>query len=350
MWTGPAARIAVPDAQGYGLQRTISARRVRGMKTAVPMGRRHLFLLLTLLVARTVFGQDVDSTRLAKAEKALIAGKCKEVDQHLAPLLERTPPAPKAIVLRARCLIYREKRTEDGLAVLSKGTAVQPESSVLLRARGDVYNDLRMFERAEEDLRLAVKHATSDEERMSALNSRSWNMLSMRKFNEALELAQEAVALDTTNVRASNNVGLAAMELGDTALAVATLQRNVRLDPEGTVGWMNLGFVLAGSGRHQEALEAYAKAEDLDADHASLLNNIGYSHLQQGDRRMARSYMERSMRKDPYNSYVYRNLALLELQEGNVEKACTAMERALSLGFTKTYGNEVNELRSEHCR
>lgn len=294
--------------------------------------------------------QDPDSTIVSKAEKAVVAGKCKEAERILTPLLARNPPAPLATAALARCAIYYDKRTEDGLGILAEGLRAQPNSSVLLRTRGNVYNELRMYDRAEEDLRLAVTHAGTEDERLKALNSRSWNLYTMRKFEDAFRIAQEAYALDSTSVGASNTLALASMELADTVSALAALRRNVELQPDNSAGWLNLGFVLAEAGQHTKALEAYAKADAKGSHSANLLNNIGYSLLQLGDRKGARQNIEASIRKDPYNAFAYRNLALLELRELSTDKACTALEKALSLGFTKTYGNEVIELRSAHCR
>lgn len=308
-------------------------------------------LLVGILIScSSVWAQAPDSTVLAEAERSLAAKKCKRTEQILAPLLERHPPAAEAIAIRARCAIYYEGRTEDGLTILSEGLHAHPESSMLFRTRGDVYNDLRMFERAEEDLRSAVEFADTDTERKRALTKRSWNMLSMRKHEEAMAFARQAYDLDSNDHAANNNMALAARELGDTATALHHQRRNLRIEPKNAVGWMNYGFLLASLGRHTEALAQYAEARNLGYDTAALHNNIGLSLLRTGDLAGARVAIERSLKKDGSNAYAHRNMALLALELGDMDMACDALEKALSWGFTKTYGNEVIELRKEHCK
>jgi Flp pilus assembly protein TadD len=165
-----------------------------------------------------------------------------------------------------------------------------------------------------------------------------------------MAFARQAYALDSNDHAANNNIALAARELGDTTTALQAHQRNLRLEPKNAVGWMNYGFLLASLDRHTEALEHYAEAEKLGYDTAALHNNIGHSLMRTGDLVKARAAIERSLKKDGTNAYAHRNLALLALEQGDADTACDALEKALAWGFTKTYGNEVVELRKEHCK
>jgi len=313
--------------------------------------RTNLLLLLLLLVAaHSLSGQVADTTLLRQANELVRNKRCKEADRLLAPLLQRDPPVTGASIAQARCLIYYSSKTQDGLAVVNAALEQQPEAWDLLLFRGGVYNDIRMFERAEADLRASLEHAPDSEATIKALNAGAWNHLSMRKFQQALAESQRVLAMDSLNHHAMNNQGLAAIELGDSALAVRTMRNMVRLKPNEAVGWMNLGFLLAQMGEHEEALQNYTRAEELGYKTAALYNNRGYSRLCLGDQKGARQDVERSIRMDEQNSYAYRNLALIELREGRTDAACTALEKALSLGFTKTYGNEAIELRRTNCQ
>ena len=308
------------------------------------------FLVCALLVGQLLHGQVADTTLLRQANELVRDKRCKEADRLLAPLLKRDPPATGAIITQARCLIYYSAKTEEGLAVVNGALERQPEASDLLLFRADVYNDVRMFERAEADLRSSLEHAPDTAATIEALNAAAWNHLSMRKFEQALEESQRVLAMDSLNHHAMNNQGLAAIELGDSVLALSTMRNMVRLKPDEAVGWMNLGFLLAQMGQHEEALQNYTRAEELGYKSAALYNNRGYSRMCTGDQKGARQDVERSIRMNDQNSYAYRNLALIELREERKDAACTALERALSLGFTKTYGNEAIELRRTNCQ
>jgi tetratricopeptide (TPR) repeat protein len=60
--------------------------------------------------------------------------------------------------------------------------------------------------------------------------------------------------------------------------------------------------------------------------------------------------VKRSLDISPTNAYAYRNLALVLQAMGQNDRACAAIEDALRLGFSKEYGNEMEELHRRLCR
>ena len=309
--------------------------------------------LLTTLATIWLFAcaaQVADSTTIRKADELSRNKGCKEALQMVEPFLAVDPPLAKAVVVKSRCLIYSMDDAAGGMALLETALQREPGQFDLSLFRGDVYNNAKMYDRAEADFELALANATDTASRIDALNSEAWNLVCLRRFREARENCDRVSAMDPDNYHSLNTLAIAANELGDTAAALGAMRRMTELQPESITGWINLGYVLGTLDRHAEALNAYAKAADLGADGSRFLNNRGLSKLGVGDIKGARQDVARSMKLDGNNSYAYRNLALIELQGGHTSEACDALEKALQLGYTKHYGSEVNDLRKEHCQ
>jgi tetratricopeptide (TPR) repeat protein len=310
---------------------------------------RILLPVALILACLCTAAQDADSTRIRKAEEHLKAGRCKELEKELAELLARSPAESDAVLLRAKCKIRHQDRLKDGMADLAALLEQDRDNFKVLVYRGNLYNDLKMFDRAQEDLERAVELAPDTAALLKALNRSSWNHLGMRRFDQSRKEALRALELDSLNEGALNNLAMVANATGDTATSHRVLKTYLRAAPESPVAWANMGFFLGNNGRHKEALVHYDQAEKLGWSSPQLFNNRGYSKLGVGDVKGARKDIETAIRKDPSNAYAYRNLAHLELHLGRTDAACSAMEKALQFGFTKQYGNEIVDLRRSSC-
>jgi tetratricopeptide (TPR) repeat protein len=309
--------------------------------------------LLTTVASAWLFtcaAQVADSTTIRMADELSRNKGCKEALHMVEPFLAQDPPLAKAVVVKSRCLIYSMDDAAGGMALLETALQREPGQFDLCLFRGDVYNNAKMYDRAEADFELALANAADTASRIDALNSDAWNLVCLRRFKEARDNCEMVAAMDRNNYHSLNTLAIAANELGDTATALGAMRRMNELKPESSTGWINLGYVLGTLDRHAEALDAYAHAAKLGAEGSRFLNNRGLSKLGVGDIKGARQDVGRSIKLDGNNSYAYRNLALIELREGNVPEACDALEKALQLGYTKHYGSEVNDLRKEHCQ
>ncbi|MBK9175818.1 MAG: hypothetical protein IPM46_05660 [Flavobacteriales bacterium] len=302
-----------------------------------------------VLALSVLQAQQPDTTIIRIAGEHARKKECREADRLLAPLLQREPPLSDAVLIRASCRIRSGEQVQEHMHALQEVLNREPHHFKVLLYRGDLYNDLRMFDRAEADLDLAVEHAPDTASLIEALNRRAWNSLQSRKHASAKADCERALAMDSVSQTALNNMALAASELGDTATAFRMLKAMIHLDPKSTAGWINTGYFLGTCGRHAEALTYYAEAEKLGRKDSRLLSNRGFSKLGVGDIKGARKDVEQSIALDGNNPYAYRNLAHIELAARNTKAACTAMERALALGFTRMYGNEMIDLRRTHC-
>ena len=151
-------------------------------------------LLLALAAAALVgtgTAQEADSTllRIAKDHKA--KSECKELERVLAPLLRREPPDVEALLLRSGCGLRDQEDVQRHLRTMQELLDQDPRSYTVLMVRGDLYNDLRMFDRAEADLSMAVDAAPDSAALVRALNARAWNRL-QRDLSRQTRLAEQA--------------------------------------------------------------------------------------------------------------------------------------------------------------
>ncbi len=90
---------------------------------------------------------------------------------------------------------------------------------------------------------------------------------------------------------------------------------------------MNLGNTLAAQGKYSEALEAYDRAREMDAESPELYFNMGNLALQMGRPRDAARMWITAMRKDSLFALPYRNLGTLYLRAGKKEEAVKYFRR-----------------------
>lgn len=306
-------------------------------------------LAMLMACGAGAIAQVPDSTLLSQAKTLVKQRDCNGAGRILAPLLNRQPPLAQAVAAMAACRIRAGGDPTESLQALQAALDQGSDRFEILVQRGDLYNDLRMFDRSEADLNEAVGLAGDSARLVKALNRRAWNHLQMRKAAQARADCERVLAMDSLNSEGLNNLAQAADQLGDTAQALRCLKAMIRIDPNDQVALLNTGFFLGSHGRHAEALEYYAQAERLGAKDSYFLSNRGFSRLGSGDLKGARKDVERSIGMNPNNPYAYRNLAHIELAAGDARKACAALERAIELGFTRMYGDEAVTLRKLHC-
>lgn len=92
---------------------------------------------------------------------------------------------------------------------------------------------------------------------------------------DALEMAEAAVEVDSTNSSAWNQCGRAQLQLGDGDKAVTAFETACRLDPQNAYAWNNLGYAHIQLGAFDAAIVPLERAVALRDDVAFMFNNLG---------------------------------------------------------------------------
>ena len=93
----------------------------------------------------------------------------------------------------------------------------------------------------------------------------------------------------------------------------------------------NLGMILLGQGKAEEAEAAFSQAVGADPTHALAVNNLGTALLRQGKAKEAVAAYERSVKTDPTLGVAANNLARLLIQGGDDQKAAELLSKNLKV-------------------
>lgn len=102
------------------------------------------------------------------------------------------------------------------------------------------------------------------------------------------------------------------------------------VDNDNYVAWSNLGIVLAGAGRAEEAVAAYREALRVRPDHSEANNNLGGLLLSAGRTDAAVPLLETAVRVDPSYVAAHMNLGYARRQQGRLSEALVHYKNAVT--------------------
>jgi tetratricopeptide (TPR) repeat protein len=172
----------------------------------------------------------------------------------------------------------------------------------------------------------------------------------MNQMEEAVSDFRRAFQLDSTNLGILADLGASLSHVNQKEEAIHYLEKAIAIDPtfEGGIG--NLAFLYGELGNYAKSIELDNQLLRLKPNEPFALNNRGYAKIQSGDLEGALEDINNSILQMPYNSYAFRNRALLYLKRQKRSEACSDLQKALDLGFTKDYGDEVEQLMKKNCQ
>jgi tetratricopeptide (TPR) repeat protein len=112
-----------------------------------------------------------------------------------------------------------------------------------------------------------------------------------------------------------------ALEDSDVEAAIDAYRRCLRLRPDSTEAWINLGRLFAENGDSDAATECFATALKLDPADATALYNLGVVAQDAGREKEAIGLYARSLELDPALAEAHYNLATLFDQRGESQQA-----------------------------
>jgi tetratricopeptide (TPR) repeat protein len=180
---------------------------------------------------------------------------------------------------------------------------------------------------------------------------RAGRVLALRqRWPEALAFFDTGLSLYPNSARMVRERGACHAMLGDSVSARIDLDEAVRLAPRDAAGYNSRGYYrYMVFGEYAKALADMDRAIKQDPNYGYAFSNRGWCHYRLGDPHRARRDLVLAVRKNPRNAFAYRSLGIIDLEGGDPVKGCGNLHRALELGFTLTYGTEVEELVRERC-
>jgi len=189
---------------------------------------------------------------------------------------------------------------------------------------------------------LIPAYADNPSEVASSLSKRADDLVIQERYMEAIELYNEAIALDPYSSGTWNRLGKAKMSVGRYPDAVAAFQRALELDPYYSAAWRNKGDALFAQEEYNAAIEAFDRALAINANdlYALLQKGVCLQMMGKPDQAMAGyteviRLAEREMRRNPneakYGATLWTNKGDALTRLGRYHEAAEAYQEAIAI-------------------
>lgn len=179
---------------------------------------------------------------------------------------------------------------------------------------------------AEKELRAHLAQHPAD---VDALFLLSVALTQQDKDKEAVEVAEETVALAPDRAASHYHVAKARFNKGDLDEALEAAEEAIRLDPEDADHFGMLSIIRNHKGEHVGALKAAEQGLALDPEHLTCLN-VRSIELNTSKRfEEADSSINKALELDPENPYTHSNTGWAVLRRGDHQRAMEHFREAL---------------------
>ena len=216
--------------------------------------------------------------------------------------------------------------------------------------RADLQVELEYFEDAIRNYDNAFRCTDSTSAKETILLNRA---VAKRLSNDPEGAAadfREALRYNPNCIGALENLGGLLPHMDQPQEAIACLEKAIRLDSTFEGGYGNLAYLYSNQGEYQKALDISNKLLSFKPGEAYALNNRGYIKYKMNDLQGALEDINNSISVLPVNAYAFKNRGLIYAALKRNSDACTDFQKALSLGFARYHGTEVNELIKNLCK
>jgi tetratricopeptide (TPR) repeat protein len=160
----------------------------------------------------------------------------------------------------------------------------------------------------------------------AALVRSAWAALARQEPQAAMTLCRQALALDPSHIEALGALGFllhSARQFDESAEVFARL---TELQPAEPAYWMNLGTAKRCSGRLDDALAAYAGAEERGANSADFYYNVGLTHIDRNDFEAGRVVLSQAVALAPDDAEIRYRYALCCYERLRTDEALAALD------------------------
>jgi tetratricopeptide (TPR) repeat protein len=151
------------------------------------------------------------------------------------------------------------------------------------------------------------------------------------RADQQLRWYQAAVAAAPANAAAHNNLGLVLHGQGKVEEAIACLRKVIALDPKLAAPHSNLGQVLVARGQLDEAIACFKKAIEIAPTGAIGHYNLGRALHLKGQVEEAIACYHKVLALKPTYPEAHCNLGTVLVQKGQVEEAIACFRKAIAL-------------------
>ena len=268
-----------------------------------------------------------DAEQFATARALHQQGKLKEAEFVYQSLLQKHPKHFDLLhllsTIRGQCSDF-----PSALAYVEQALAVEPESAVAHRTRGNCLKGLGNLEDAlaSYDRALALQPGDAD-----TLHNRGATLSDMKLPEQALDNYDRALLLDPHHVSALDNRGMALWSLHRTGEALISFERAIAVRAGYAPGYLHRGMALIALERFEEAKASLEIALELSPDNPDALRFLGTALSSLGLFEEALSCHDRALKITPRNPDLLFNKALALQKLDHHEQALLCLDQTIAI-------------------
>ena len=229
-------------------------------------------------------------------------------------------------------VLNRENRPAESLAIYARAEAISSPTGDDLKIIGLNYVLLDDYASAIQWLQTSVERDPNNKDAWYYLGRA---LYTKTRIAEARHAFLMVLTLDPQNSRAENNLGLIYESEGQPAAAIQAYRRAIswqELSPHPSEQpYVNLGNLLMEQGQTAEALAQLEKAVALAPENAFCHMTLGIAYRQQHRLEQAQHEMEKATRLDPDNSTAHYQLGRVYKEQHDLGRAQAEFEKTAEL-------------------
>lgn len=237
--------------------------------------------------------------------------------EYLNRAVELDPDRVAAYKLRAYIYLYKDER-QKAIDDFTMVIELDPGDDNAYHNRGASYEYLGDYFRASSDYSAALRINPNAVDYQARGNL----YMEIRYFEKAISDYSKVVELDPQNAEAYNSRGVAYHCLGEEDRCIDDIKKAIELDPDYSAGYRNLGVSYYYKGRYDSAIVNLKKSMELK-DRSLVLNNYycGAAYFGKGEYSKAIMYMDITLGQSPGFKKAFFVKGLSNLFNGDYDKA-----------------------------
>lgn len=320
------------------------------------------YFLVLIMSILGVSGQTA-ADFVRDAQKAQFIGDTTEALRLYDKAIELRTQSAKAFILRGKLIgkttkiqrkelyntyLFDNQDYNKALADFDKAISLDTGSYLGYYVRGNLNMAYQNPELAITDFTNVLSRTDDTEIRCYSLNKRGLAKMQAEYYESASDDFYEALELAEHKFDIYNNIALLYRRIGNEYLAFDAIQNATRLAPDDLRTKNNLALLKAEFGEFESAIKLFEELLGVSED-PLFYNNRGYAYYQIKNYPIALKDINKSLELWEENAYAYRNRALIFLAQKKYKKACADLLKAEKYGFSKIYGDEIQELQNKYC-
>jgi predicted O-linked N-acetylglucosamine transferase (SPINDLY family) len=176
------------------------------------------------------------------------------------------------------CILHEAGRSSEAIPYLAKADKAKPNDGIIKSNLGLAYSITSNLKEAEHQLREAIRIGQQSNEKLALVENNLGNVLyGMERWQDAIDVLQQAIKHDSTLAGAYNNMGLSLQRLDRFDEAIVFFRKAIALNPKLKGARSNLAATHAMKGDYQECARLQKEEVAQNPYELPCLSNLFYN-------------------------------------------------------------------------